>query len=310
MVPRRPLPPCKPDVHVTRRMPFSRSRHWWARLHLLASTMWALGSPALALACSGYLLYAGIALDVCGALVPACCLQSQRFPTRNASGAWMSWSDRAAHVGTARRPAGCSRITRGTLELRRQRTELSVLVESSIETARPLIGSKRHALTVQLPEQSVYLNVDPVRTTQVVANMLNNAAKYTDAGGPIRLTAGIRDADFVLAVSDNGIGIPKHDLEDIFAMFSQAQSARERAEAGLGIGLAWTRGWVVLHGGTIKAASSGPGSGSSFTVEIPNACIARSVQVSQPRRRPRRFCAGAFCRATFADSDTGLAIRH
>jgi signal transduction histidine kinase/ActR/RegA family two-component response regulator len=164
-----------------------------------------------------------------------------------------------------------SRITRGTLELRRQPTELSVLVESAVETARPLLDSKRHKLTMGLPPTPVHLNVDPVRTSQVIANLLNNAAKYTDAGGLIRLTALIRDNDFVLTVTDNGIGIPKQDLQTIFQMFSQVQSARERAEGGLGIGLALTKGLVGLHGGTITAESAGVGAGSSFRIEIPNA---------------------------------------
>jgi signal transduction histidine kinase/CheY-like chemotaxis protein len=164
-----------------------------------------------------------------------------------------------------------SRITRGTLELRRQPTELSVLMESAVETARPLLDSKRHKLTMGLPPTPVHLNVDPVRTSQMIANLLNNAAKYTDAGGLIRLTALIRDNDFVLTVTDNGIGIPKQDLQTIFQMFSQVQSARERAEGGLGIGLALTKGLVGLHGGTITAESAGVGAGSSFRIEIPNA---------------------------------------
>jgi signal transduction histidine kinase/CheY-like chemotaxis protein len=169
-----------------------------------------------------------------------------------------------------------SRITRGTLELRRQPTELSVLVGSAVETARPLLDSKRHKLTVGLPPASVHLNVDPVRTSQVIANLLNNAAKYTDAGGLIRLTALVRGNDFVLTVTDNGIGIPKQDVETIFQMFSQVQSARERAEGGLGIGLALTKGLVELHGGTITAESAGLGAGSSFRIEIPNARAAMS----------------------------------
>jgi CheY-like chemotaxis protein/two-component sensor histidine kinase len=171
-----------------------------------------------------------------------------------------------------------SRITRGTLELRRQPTELSVLVESAVETARPLLDSKRHKLTVGLPPAPVRLNVDPVRTSQVIANLLNNAAKYTDAGGLIRVTALVRGNDFVLTVTDNGIGIPKQDVETIFQMFSQVQAARERAEGGLGIGLALTKGLVELHGGTITAESAGAGAGSSFRIVIPNARVAPSSQ--------------------------------
>jgi signal transduction histidine kinase/ActR/RegA family two-component response regulator len=170
-----------------------------------------------------------------------------------------------------------SRITRGTLELRRQPTELSVLVESAVETARPLIDSKRHKLTVGLPPAPVHLNVDPVRTSQVIANLLNNAAKYTNSGGLIRLAAWVRDDDFVLTVTDNGIGIPKREVETIFQMFSQVQSARDRAEGGLGIGLALTKGLVELHGGTVTAESAGLGAGSSFRIEIPNARAAIST---------------------------------
>jgi signal transduction histidine kinase/CheY-like chemotaxis protein len=170
-----------------------------------------------------------------------------------------------------------SRITRGTLELRRQPTELSVLVESALETARPSIDSKRHKLTVGLPPAPVHLNVDPVRTSQVIANLLNNAAKYTNAGGLIRLTALVRGNDLVLTVTDNGIGIPKQEIETIFQMFSQAQSARDRAEGGLGIGLALTKGLVELHGGTVTAESAGLGAGSSFRIEIPNARAAMST---------------------------------
>jgi signal transduction histidine kinase/CheY-like chemotaxis protein len=179
-----------------------------------------------------------------------------------------------------------SRITRGTLELRRHPTELSVLVESAIETARPLIDSKRHTLTVNLPDHPIHLNVDPVRTSQVIANLLNNAAKYTDPGGQIRITAAMRDTDLVLTVADNGIGIAKADLETIFDMFSQAQSGRDRAEGGLGIGLALTRGLIALHGGTIKAQSAGPGAGSSFTVELPSACLATGAHREQTSPTP------------------------
>jgi CheY-like chemotaxis protein len=111
----------------------------------------------------------------------------------------------------------------------------------------------------------------------VIANLLNNAAKYTNAGGLIRLTALVRGNDLVLTVTDNGIGIPKQEIETIFQMFSQAQSARDRAEGGLGIGLALTKGLVELHGGTVTAESAGLGAGSSFRIEIPNARAAMST---------------------------------
>ena len=175
-----------------------------------------------------------------------------------------------------------SRITRGTLDLRRQATELSALVESAIETARPLIDGKRHVLTVELPQALVQLHVDPVRISQVIANLLNNAAKYTDAGGVMRLTAVIRERDLIVTISDNGIGIRDEDLATIFRMFSRLQAARERTDGGLGIGLALTKGLVELHGGTIKAESAGLGGGSTFTFEIPNACASTSRTDSMP----------------------------
>jgi signal transduction histidine kinase/CheY-like chemotaxis protein len=201
-----------------------------------------------------------------------------------------------------------SRITRGTLELRRQPTELSVLVESAIETARPLIDSKRHKLTVGLPPTPVHLNVDPVRASQVIANLLNNAAKYTDAGGLIRLTAMVRGDDFVLTVTDNGIGIPQQDLETIFQMFSQVQSARERAEGGLGIGLALTKGLVELHGGAITADSAGLGAGSSFRVEIPNVRAATSSEGEAAAASPPVLCRRILLADDNVDAADSLAM--
>ncbi len=192
-----------------------------------------------------------------------------------------------------------SRITRGILELRRQATQLSTLVESAIETARPLIDGKRHTLKVELPQGLVQMHVDPVRTSQVIANLLNNAAKYTDAGGLLRLTAVIRERDLIVTISDNGIGIRDEDLATIFTMFSRLQAARERTDGGLGIGLALTKGLVELHGGTIKAESTGLGAGSTFTFEIPNAC----ESTSSPDYIPVTVAAPVLCRRILLADD-------
>jgi signal transduction histidine kinase/CheY-like chemotaxis protein len=165
-----------------------------------------------------------------------------------------------------------SRITRGTLQLRKQRALLSAVVQAAVETARPLVDSKRHTLTVECPPD-IRVNVDPLRLAQVLSNLLTNAAKYTNPGGVIHVSAEIRGGDVSLSVADNGIGLASDELGSIFAMFSQVRSALDRSEGGLGIGLALTRGLVQLHGGTIEARSDGQGRGSVFTVQLPSAVL-------------------------------------
>jgi signal transduction histidine kinase/ActR/RegA family two-component response regulator len=161
-----------------------------------------------------------------------------------------------------------SRITRGVLQLRKQLTTLQAIVDSAVETTRPLLEAKRHSLKMDsLPY--VPLNVDPLRISQVIANLLANAAKYTDPEGTIEITARTSGADLVLAVIDTGIGIAREELGSIFNMFSQIKSVHERSEGGLGIGLALTRGLVELHGGTIEASSAGLGAGSTFSLRLP-----------------------------------------
>ncbi|HET6575809.1 MAG TPA: ATP-binding protein [Fimbriiglobus sp.] len=162
-----------------------------------------------------------------------------------------------------------SRITRGKLPLQRQRVELAAVVQAARETADPAIAAAGHELTVELPPEPVWLDADPTRLAQVFANLLTNAAKYTDRGGRIRLSAE-RDGDVVtVAVADTGIGIPTEHLPRLFEMFSQVAPARERSQGGLGIGLALVRGLVEMHGGTIVAESPGAGRGSTFTVRLP-----------------------------------------
>jgi CheY-like chemotaxis protein len=160
-----------------------------------------------------------------------------------------------------------SRITRGTLELRKQQVELSKVVESAVETARPSMDQKRHLLEIELPDKAVELDADPLRLSQVLSNLLTNAAKYTDPEGSIHLIAEIDGDTAVIRVSDNGIGIAADALTNIFTMFSQVQSSR--SSGGLGIGLALSRGLIELHGGTLTASSQGLGKGSEFTVRLP-----------------------------------------
>jgi two-component system, chemotaxis family, CheB/CheR fusion protein len=162
-----------------------------------------------------------------------------------------------------------SRITRGTLELKKTPTELTLVIGSAIETARPILDSKHHTLALDLPKQAVRLDADAVRLAQVFSNILINAAKYTDSGGRIQLRATQQGNELVVAISDNGIGISNDMKPRLFTLFSQAQSAMGRSEGGLGVGLSLVRGLVSLHGGSVEALSDGPGKGSEFVVRIP-----------------------------------------
>ncbi len=175
-----------------------------------------------------------------------------------------------------------SRISRDKLELKKDRVSLASIVESAIETSRPVIDGGQHELSVSLPKEPVCLDADPLRLAQVLANLLNNAAKYTDPGGRIELIAH-REGDMVLvSVRDNGIGIAPQVLPGLFEMFSQATPALERSQGGLGIGLALVKGLVEMHGGTVFARSDGPGAGSEFVVRLPVA----AADTQPERERP------------------------
>jgi PAS domain S-box-containing protein len=162
-----------------------------------------------------------------------------------------------------------SRITRGTLELRTQMTELAAVVEAAVETARPAIDAKRHIFSIEAPGQPVPLAADLLRLAQVLSNLLTNAAKYTDPEGHIHLRASATDDVVTIGVTDTGIGIAPESLGSVFAMFSQVKSSQHRSEGGLGIGLALAKGLVELHGGTIEARSAGMGRGSEFIIRLP-----------------------------------------
>ncbi|HZT83667.1 MAG TPA: ATP-binding protein, partial [Gemmataceae bacterium] len=162
-----------------------------------------------------------------------------------------------------------TRIARGKLELRKQRVELAAAVQRGVETARPLVESRRHELAVALPPAPVWLEADPARLGQVVANLLLNAAKYTPEGGRVWLTAEADGAEVVLRVRDTGTGIPTDMLDRVFEPFTQVEGAREQSGGGLGIGLALVRSLVRMHGGSVIACSEGPGRGSEFVVRLP-----------------------------------------
>lgn len=175
-----------------------------------------------------------------------------------------------------------SRITRGKLQLRKERIELAAAIKSAVEATRPLIDAAGHELTVSLPAEPVLLEADSTRISQIFSNLLNNAAKYAERGGHIWLTAHLNGESVRVSVRDTGIGIAREHLSHIFEMFSQVVPALERSQGGLGIGLALVRGLVELHDGTIEAHSDGPGQGSEFVVHLPLA--ERRLQTTAPER--------------------------
>lgn len=162
-----------------------------------------------------------------------------------------------------------SRISRNKLDIRKQRVVLSEVLESAVESSLPLIHECGHELTIRLPPEPVILNADPVRLAQIFLNLLNNAAKYTNRGGHIWLTAAREGSDAVVSLRDNGIGIPGDMLPRIFEMFTQVDHSLERSHSGLGIGLTLVRRLVDLHDGTIEARSDGLDQGSEFVVRLP-----------------------------------------
>lgn len=173
-----------------------------------------------------------------------------------------------------------SRITRGRLSLKAQPTALESMVNTAVETARPLIEAKRHELSIVIPADRIVLEVDSLRISQSLSNLLTNAAKYTDPGGRIELNVRLLPEEIVMSVKDNGIGFEPQSLGDMFTMFAQVSSAIDRAEGGLGIGLALVKGLVALHGGTVSARSAGAGQGSEFTIHLPRSLVTNAVPPS------------------------------
>jgi PAS domain S-box-containing protein len=181
-----------------------------------------------------------------------------------------------------------SRITRGTLSLRKKRVFLHTVVNAAVETARPLVESREHALHVEVPE-TLQITADPLRLSQVIGNLLTNAAKYTPHGGRIRLHAREQGGSINLCIEDTGIGLAQDDLQRIFEMFSQVGSSPHSVHGGLGIGLALSKGLIEMHGGSIEARSAGPGKGSQFIVSLPSGEGMTSVPERSAESERRSF---------------------
>ena len=162
-----------------------------------------------------------------------------------------------------------SRITRGKINLTRQVVELEGLISRAVETVHPLFDERGHQLTLELPEPGITVFGDPTRLTQAIANVLGNAAKYTDKGGQISLGTTVRDDDVQIHVRDNGIGIRPDLLSHVFELFTQLDRDDGRTQGGLGIGLALVQRLVQMHGGEVSVASDGPGKGSEFVIRLP-----------------------------------------
>jgi len=171
-----------------------------------------------------------------------------------------------------------SRITRGKIELKIGPVDLAQVVSAAVETSRPLIESLKHELSVSLPEEAPWVQGDFARLTQVLANLLNNAAKYTEPGGRIALVLEKNESEAVFRVRDSGIGIQPENIDKIFELFAQVDRKVDRAQGGLGVGLTLVQRLVRLHGGHVEASSDGPGRGTLFVVRLP---IAESVPVKE-----------------------------
>lgn len=175
-----------------------------------------------------------------------------------------------------------SRITRGIIEVKKVPLDVAAIVRAAVETSRPVLDNLRHELTMQLAHEPMYVGGDPVRLTQVFANLLNNAAKYTNHGGHIMVSTRREDGEVLVSVKDDGIGIAPGLLSQVFDMFMQVDRSTRRSQGGLGIGLTLVRSLVTMHGGTVEARSEGPGMGSEFTVRLP---LLTDVVVSTPAQQ-------------------------
>jgi PAS domain S-box-containing protein len=197
-----------------------------------------------------------------------------------------------------------ARISTGKVELRRQAMDLRDVAATAVETSSWLIEASRHKLTVDVCPEPLLMEADPTRIAQVVSNLLNNAAKYTPQGGAIALKVWREGTQAVLSVTDTGVGLTAEAIPKVFEMFAQVPSAEGRPQGGLGIGLSLVQSLVGLHGGSVSAASGGPGRGSTFTVRLP---LAETEMESKARTAPARQQTPAQLRVLVVDDNTDAA---
>ena len=162
-----------------------------------------------------------------------------------------------------------SRISSGKVVLQKERFDLRKAIELAVEASQPFISAEKHEFILQMPDEAMWVNGDASRLSQVVTNLLNNAAKYTPSGGRIRVSLTGDSGEALIQVDDSGLGIPAEMIDQVFTLFTQVNRTLDRAQGGLGVGLSLVREMINLHGGTVNAYSDGPGRGSSFTVRLP-----------------------------------------
>jgi len=201
-----------------------------------------------------------------------------------------------------------SRITSGKFVLRKQRVDLASIINNAVSTSQPIIDDGPHTLTIDLPSEPAILDADSVRLTQVFSNLLNNAAKFTESGGNIRVEVTCQDSQAVVSVRDSGIGISPELLPKIFGMFVQGSAAIERTHSGLGLGLTLARDIVELHGGTIEAKSAGPGQGSEFIVRLPLSDVPDSTDAMESTAESFSGAAQSRSRIVVVDDNKNQAL--
>jgi PAS domain S-box-containing protein len=197
-----------------------------------------------------------------------------------------------------------SRITRGKIQLRKETVDAAAIFRDVIESVRPVMDERQHVLTVSITAGALWLNADPTRLEQILANLLHNAAKYTDNGGHIWFSAEQDGRDVVIKVKDTGIGIPPEKLAQMFELFAQGDRSLARPEGGLGIGLTLARSLTEMHGGSLSAKSDGPGKGTEFTVRLPASSSPGAAPETEGQRRPH----GNGSRVMVVDDNVELAV--
>jgi PAS domain S-box-containing protein len=197
-----------------------------------------------------------------------------------------------------------SRISRGKIELRKERIELSKAIQQAVEASRPAISKAGHELLIDFSPAPIYVDADPTRLAQVFTNLLNNAAKFTDHGGRIRVSMQLIGGDAVVSIQDNGSGIASPMLARVFEMFTQVEGNLERSKGGLGIGLSIVKRLIEMHGGSVEARSDGHGHGSEFVVRLP---VALPIAAEEPAMQPILVYAQARQRILVVDDNVDAA---
>jgi PAS domain S-box-containing protein len=198
-----------------------------------------------------------------------------------------------------------SRVSQGKIQLHKERLDLSALLQQAVEASRPAVVEKRHTLSLTLAPEPLVLEADPTRMIQVFANLINNAAKYTDPGGHIAVTSAAEDGEAIVSVRDDGMGMTRELLTRAFDLFVQGTRSVDRAQGGLGIGLTLVRTLVRMHGGSVRASSEGPGRGSELVVRLPLAPRAERFPADQA---PRARAASSPLRVLIVDDNVDAAV--